>query len=602
MNEKPSHVASEFRKTTQILMPAEWDPPDSGRYDIFPGHAVPAGSITLGFDALAARIAREPVVVIDGYGGVFWEELCDRLDGSLRELGVEAGWTDVAEAMLPAETIDRLVAPFLGGDDPLFGTRFAGDLSDFFDSAKLSALKPAAGKQSSIIYGCGASLAGWEGLLIYVDLPKNEIQFRSRAGTVRNLGSARPAPPKEQYKRFYFVDWVALNRHKAALMPRIDVVVDCQRPDEPAITEGDVLREALSQMARGVIRVRPWFEPGPWGGQWIGQKIPGLARNVPNYAWSFELIAPENGLLLRDGRRLLEVSFDFLMFHDNRAVLGDHAGAFGFEFPIRFDFLDTFDGGNLSLQCHPRPDYIRRNFGETFTQDETYYILDCKPGAEVFLGFRAGIDPVEFRAALERSYTEGAEVDVRRFVNVEPAARHDLFLIPGGTIHCSGRDNLVLEISSTPYIFTFKMYDWLRLDLDGRPRPLNIQRAFDNLCFDRQGEVVQRELVSHPRTIEEGAGWRTVHLPTHRSHFYDVHRFEFTSAVEGRTDGSPHVMSLVEGRTVTLETANGSRAKFSYAETFVVPAAAGSYRLVSENSQPIKVVKAFMKPVGGYSL
>jgi mannose-6-phosphate isomerase class I len=279
--------------------------------------------------------------------------------------------------------------------------------------------------------------------------------------------------------------------------------------------------------------------------------------------------------------------------------LGESSDRFGYEFPIRFDLLDTFDGGNLSLQCHPRPAYIQRYFGERFTQDETYYILDCKPGARVFLGFCAGIDPADFRAQLERGQREAVPVEVERFVHTQPAHPHDLFLIPNGTIHCSGANNLVLEISATPYIFTFKIYDWLRLDLDGKPRPLNVTRAFENLRFERNGERVRAELIARPKVLSQGEGWRRLHLPTHAEHFYDVHRFEFTHGVEAETEGSCQVMNVVEGEAVLVETPNGRQQRFSYAETFVVPAGAQRYRLTNLGAQAAKVVAAFVKSGDG---
>jgi mannose-6-phosphate isomerase class I len=321
-----------------------------------------------------------------------------------------------------------------------------------------------------------------------------------------------------------------------------------------------------------------------------------LAKDVPNYAWSFEMIAPEQGIVLESSGNLLEISFGLLMAHDAGAILGKHAERFGRQFPIRFDFLDTFRGGNLSVQCHPRPSYIRQQFGEDFTQDETYYILDTGTGAKVYLGFQDGVDPAEFRSALESSFRDGTPVEIDRFVKALPSEKHNLFLIPNGTIHCSGTDNLVLEISATPYIFTFKMYDWLRLDLQGKPRPLNIQRAFENLYFDRRGELFERELVSQPSLLKSGEDWQIQHLPTHPAHFYDVHRIEFETSVSVGTEGSPHLLMLVEGTALRLETCNGKSQRFNYAETFLVPAAAECYRLINESTSRAKVVKAFLKP------
>jgi mannose-6-phosphate isomerase class I len=569
--------------------------PQLGKYDIYPSFRLEEDQVLSGFESLAEGVKDHKTVVIDSYAGIFTELFREKLDKELRERGLETSWNFTSDFLKPAAIIEEMISPFMGGDDPLFGTRTSLTIEDFFDLQRFRNISPDKDADINFLIGPGAALAGWKGFLVYIDLPKNELQFRSRAGTVTNLGASAPADPGYMYKRFYFVDWVVLNRHKRNILPAADLIIDGQRPEEPAWIKGNDLRAALSGMSKSVFRVRPWFEPGVWGGTWIKDHIEGLNKNVPNYAWSFELIVPENGILLESSGKLLEVSFDSLMFHEAKAVLGDCHERFGTEFPIRFDFLDTFDGGNLSIQCHPGPGYTRKNFGEEFTQEETYYILDTKENAVVYLGFRDDIDPSEFRRELERSFRESTPVEIEKYVQKHRASRHDLFLIPYGTIHGSGANNLVLEISSTPYIFTFKMYDWLRPGLNGKPRALNIQRGMENLFFDRKGRYVREKLISKPLLIDSGRGWRLYHLPTHETHLYDVHRFHFTGEIEVRTENKFHVMSLVDGEAVMVEMANGYRAQFSFAETFVIPASAGSYRLKNLTAGEAVVVKAFVK-------
>lgn len=590
-----NYLDKDYRKSSQYLLPDIKPSPASDSYEIYPTFKLEDGLIHDGFETLSQIILKHRIVIIDGYVGVLFDHFRENLDRFFRQHNAKVSWISSLNFLKPENEIEKMVSPFMGGIDPLFGKRTTLNLIDFYDSDKLKKCMPETQSDINILIGPGASLAEWKGLLVYIDLPKNEIQFRSRAGSITNLGASVQADPKLMYKRFYFVDWIVLNKHKKQLLSDIDIIVDAQRPLEPAWMSGHTLRSSLSEMSRNLLRVRPWFEPGVWGGSWIKDHISGLNKDVPNYAWSFELISPENGILFESSERLLEVSFDFLMFHEGRNVLGDCFERFGYEFPIRFDFLDTFDGGNLSVQCHPKPGYMQNHFGENFTQEESYYILDTKENAAVYLGFRDDINPIKFRSTLETSYDESKPVEIEKFVQKHIASKHDLFLIPYGTIHGSGINNLVLEISSTPYIFTFKLYDWLRPDLDGKPRPLNIQRGMDNLFFEYKGEYVKEKLISKPVLIEHGPDWQVFHLPTHETHLYDVHRYHFNGHVDVKTENKCHVLSLVEGQSITVETENGFTQQFSYAETFVVPAAAKSYRLINKSDTQAIVVKAFVK-------
>lgn len=590
-------ISARKKVAAQLAMPQHVDVNKQllNEYDIYPFHSLGGGKIFGGYNTLAKWIAGHRQVIIDGYSGVIWNDVTACLQQCFAEQSYKIKWIDVEQYMKSADEIQKMVTPFLGTPGSVWGTKCNIELQQFFKVNELKEVRHHDNYDITIAYGTGAGLLNWNAPVVFLDVPKNEIQYRMRASEINNLGTDVISRTSEMYKRFYFVDWVVLNTHRKAIYNKIEVIADTQWRNELNWMLKKDLDIAIEKLSHSVMRARPWFEPGAWGGQWMKERIKGLNKNEINYAWSFELIVPENGIVFESDGNLLEVPFDMLMLKKNKEMIGKHASFFGEEFPIRFDFLDTWDGGNLSIQCHPSLEYIRKNFGEHITQDETYYMLDCKNRSEVYLGFQEDIDPAAFKTALEDSQKNKVEIDIKKYVQSFVAKKHDLFLIPNGTVHSSGANNLVLEISATPYIFTFKMYDWVRLDLNGELRPINIDHAFNNLKFERKGDRVEKELISKQTVIDKGADWQLVHLPTHVHHFYDVERVEFDSTVTLNTNDSCQVLMLVEGSNVSVETADGTNATFHYAETFVIPAAAKTFTITNNGKERAKVVRAFLK-------
>jgi mannose-6-phosphate isomerase class I len=581
------------RETSQFELPII-KTKSPGKYDIYPTHEIGNNLIYQGYNTLASVMASSKIIKIDGYVGIKFGDIKENLNAEFLKIGIQPKWVNVESALKEEKEIDELIAPYLGGNDPVFGKLCDLEIKDFYQQGMLNSLSKLTSDSPIIFYGIGADLVPTEGKTVFFEISKNEIQYRSRAGSILNLGSSVSENPQDMYKRFYFVDWPVLNNHKKNLVPKIDFLVDGQRAEDITWTGGDDWRKSIGSIINAPIRVRPWFSPGAWGGQWMKDKIDGLAENVVNYAWSFELIVPENGVILESSGLMLEFSFDFLMFQAGKEILGQDFSTYKYEFPIRFDFLDTVEGGNLSIQCHPQKEYMKKYFGENITQEETYYILDKKEGASVYLGFQKDVTAAQFGEALKTSASESKGIEINQFVQEFESEKHELYLIPPGTIHSAGKNNLILEISSTPYIYTFKLYDWLRLGLDGNPRPLNIDRGMDNLVFDRAGAKVKEELISKSIVLQSGEQYSLEHLPTHKEHFYDVHRYTINTSVKVNTSGKVHVLNLVEGEAVQIITQDSS-AIYYYAETFIIPAAVIEYTIKNLGKSPIKVLKAFIK-------
>lgn len=570
-------------------------------YDRFPSTKI-TGTILQGWDAVHTLLVEcfkvKKVVAVDFYAGVREEEVAGEL-----ELLSPTLFINTRNLMKPQDEIKAMTERFMT-DDVLFGYVTNLTLNDYFDAEKLEQARKQVADATGrvIIVGSGAAMvAPAEATVVYVDMARWEIQQRFRVHEVKALGvDNREDAVSLQYKRGYFNDWRILDRYKESLFGRVDFWLDTHIANEPRLIDKETFFKGIEETVKTPFRVVPFFDPAPWGGQWM-KEVCGLNPEKENYGWCFDCVPEENSLYFEvNGVRFELPSVDLVLLK-SRELLGEPVEArFGKDFPIRFDFLDTVGGGNLSVQVHPTTQFIRENFGMYYTQDESYYLLDAKEGASVYLGLKTGIDKNEMIHDLREAQKGEVVFDTERYVNRLPAKKHDHYLIPGGTVHCSGSEALVLEISSTPNLFTFKLWDWQRLGLDGKPRPINVERGKDVIDWKRDTEYVNKHLANRFTQVAEGDGWREECTGLHPNEFIETHRHRFSKPVTHHTNNSVNVLNLVEGEEAVVESPINAFKPFvvHYAETFIIPASVGEYTIAPYGKsvgQECGTIKAYVR-------
>ena len=540
-----------------------------------------------------------------------WHLVVGGVRDAAAAVGVSVAGLDMRREFRPWDEVLELTSTPELADDPNFAKIPTIDLVDL---VKVPRLPPRSklpfdsdAEVLVLVYGPGAALVEHE-VLWYADLPKRFAEADVVAGRGRNLGQAADETGATT-KRLFYIDWPMLDRHRDAIADRIDRFIDLQpapstddvRPGRdasaPTSISGSVLRRTVDQLVNNPIRTRPTFNTTPWGGQWAKREL-GMNPEAENTALGYELIAPESGVLVGDsGSASVEIPFGMIVSMHPRRMLGPSVfQRFGPSFPIRFDYLDTVAGGNLSVHCHPQDGYMWDVFGWPYTQHETYYLMVGGKKNKVFLGLRKHADIDAFHSEADAAARDGVEFDIEQYVQTFPAVPHTLFVVPAGTPHGSGEGNVVLEVSATPYLYSLRFFDWLRRSSDGTQRPVHVEQAFDNLNTRRTGKAVRRDLIQTPSVIGSGTGWTQELLGALPEMFFRVERvvLDGDQSVTLDTVDRFHVLNVVEGEGVLLTTPNGFRQRFAYAETFVVPAVVGSYSLTRIGNSRVRLVKALV--------
>ncbi len=545
-------------------------------------------------EEIKKRANGDTTIVFDCYPGVNVREIEKNIFDNLEDITIY----NSEEFFYDEETITKKMESHLT-TDRVRGIMYHGSLIDFVDRQKLNETQDKINNSAGvkIVYGVGASIATKGDVLIYLDLARWEIQQRYRNGLTNFKCSNTNEDILLKYKRAFFIEWRIADKHKASLYNDITYYLDTNNENKPHMISGRDFLLGLEQIASKPFRLVPYFDPGVWGGQWM-KEVCDLDKEQENFAWSFDGVPEENSIYLQYGNTIIESPAMNVVKYQGKRLLGEkNIARFGNEFPIRFDFLDTMDGQNLSLQVHPTTEYNREHFGMAYTQDESYYILDAKDGGGVYLGLKENIDSKEMISALEDAQLGNSKFDADKYINFFEAKKHDHYLIPAGTVHCSSNNCMVLEVSATPYIFTFKLWDWDRVGLDGLPRPIHIEDGKKVIDWSRTTPWVKQNLVNAFEDIYINDDTSEIKTGLHELEFIETRVITTKVKTIHDTNDGVNVLNLVEGKCAIVESPTNRFEPYvvHYAETFIIPASVGQYTITPEGEGTIKVLKAYVR-------
>jgi len=544
---------------------------------------------------LQERIEKNTVIVVDCYPGVDTEEVLTALKTGLKPQNC----INSEDFFYSGEKITTMLLPHLT-DDRVRGVMYYGKLTDFVDQSILKKFQKTLSTLTGItlIYGVGASLLTKGDILIYADMARWEIQLRYRNGMPNFKQQNYDEDILKKNKRGYFIEWRIADKHKQSIYEEIDFYLDTNTKNDPKMITGEALLAGFTQITQQPFRLVPYFDPGVWGGQWMKETLD-LPKDKENYAWSFDGVPEENSVYLQYGDVIVETPAMNIIKYQSIALLGrKNYARFGAEFPIRFDFLDTMEGQNLSLQVHPTTEYIKMQFGMSYTQAESYYVLDVGENSGVYLGLKDDVNIDTMIMDLKEAQKGVISFPADDYINFFPAKKYDHFLIPAGAVHCSSANCMVLEVSATPYIFTFKLWDWDRVGLDGLPRPIHIDDGEKVIDATMTTAWVEQNLVNNFNTIHQDNEFTEIQTGLHDLEFIETRVITTSNKTHHQTTTGFHMLNLVAGTGAYIESPTNEFEPYSvhYAETFIIPAAVQNYTICPMNpTETIKFIKAYVR-------
>ncbi|MBP5538320.1 MAG: phosphoheptose isomerase [Bacteroidales bacterium] len=560
------------------------------------------------------------IIAFDGYITAKWDLFISLMGRECDAIGLQLETVDCNAATLKSgKEIDEIIDPMLIWDekiDPtlLYGKVYHGGYKGLIDAQKAQAFirdipaRKAAGKIVAV-YGYGSLIPEFRDLYdikVFFDItPKNSI-LRIRGGEYANLGKKHTGIINRTIRRCYYCDFenaVQLRKELFASGAIDWYVLDNDRTHLQMMPFA-AFADICAQLVKYPFRAKPCYLEGVWGGTYM-KKLRHLPEKMRNAAWVFDFIPMEVSVLVEAGKEQLDINYCSFVHKEGVNLMGEKCvRKYKGYFPIRFNYDDSYHStGNMSVQCHSGGAYNIEHYNEFGRQDESYYVVVTGHEAKTFIGFRDDADIPQFFKEIEDADTKHIPCDYMKYVSYEPSVPGLQVMLPAGTIHSSGRNQVILEIGSlTIGYYTYKMYEYLRLDFDGKQRPIHTKLGEETVRQDRRYSVIHdpnspEYIVQKPRLAASGEGWEEYILGENPQVYFSLRRLEFEKTCQQNTGDRFHVLALVDGEKVRVRSVEHPERSFEmeFMDIVCVPADMGRYVIENLGPEPIRVHKTMLR-------
>lgn len=557
---------------------------------------------------------------IDGWYGVEWEQIAGLLAGKCSAAGRKVDFIHSSELYQDAEAIAAYQQTYVT-DDPSFGwVNDKGLITDIMDPERIADVKKRAEENRAkgiitVIYGPGAAaepLADVTDLIFYADFTMQPMLWKMWGGQLVPFGSKEPAAVYE-WKKYYYNDFYLLLRQKKNVFARMDYYIDAVHADKLKMMEKDAYNEMIDAVVSQPIKQVKILQPGPWGAYRYRDlwEVEGLECN----AWN-ELAGIELSVLIDIGLdEMINVPAQNIMQRPVQMV-GEYIhntypdlmplqvwlddGYFGEEVPI--------ERAAMPIHDHPSTKYVKEHFNEPLGRYETYYIVESYKGSSTLMGYKEDADLEEWERLCCESQNQKLIPNWQDYIKRWDTNVGDLFLIPPGTSHGHGGNQMILEMDTGPSVagteYSFFTYDYTRNTWDdntktmtAKPMRMHTKHSFDNNKWVRESRVKDYHR-ARPVTVDGNGKFRKDRYTTIPEQPFHIERIFMEKQAENDTEGKyMQIVTLTEGEKVTIRSIDHPELQTTIErlQACIIPAGFGRHEYINECGGHAMVVLIRMK-------